>query len=58
MELEIFLHRVDVIEDVVDNSGDYTLLGRVVDDAFHGVRLTAGSLTVRKYGAIISAQNI
>ena len=58
MELEIFLHGVDVVEDIVDDSGNNALHAGVVDDPLHGVSLPAGSLTVRKYCSIVPVQNI
>ena len=39
MKLQVLLHRVDVIEDVIDNPGDDALHGGVVDDALHSVSL-------------------
>ena len=39
MELQVLLHRVDVVEDVVDDPGDDSLHAGVVDDPLHGVSL-------------------
>ena len=58
MELEIFLHGVDVVEDIVDDPGDDPLHARVVDHPLHGVGLPAGRLTVCKYCSIIPVENI
>ncbi len=58
MELQVLLHGVDVIEDVVHNPGDDSLFVGVVDDPLHGVGLTTGSLSVSEYCSIISTQYI
>ena len=58
MELEILLHRVDVVEDIVHNPGDNSLLVGVVNDTLHGVGFTARSLAVGKYSSVVSTQNI
>ena len=55
MKLQVLLHGVDVIEDVIDNPGDDALHGGVVDDALHGVGLTRRRLSISKYGSIVSA---
>ena len=58
MELQVLLHRVDVVEDIIDDAGDDALHVGVVDDALHGVRLAAGGLPVREDGSVIPAQYI
>ena len=58
MELQILLHGVDVVEDVVDNPGYDALLVGVVNDALHGVGLAARGLTIGEYGSIVSTQHI
>ena len=58
MELQVLLHGVDVIEDVVHNPGDDSLFVGIVDDPLHGVGLTTGSLSVSEYCSIISTQYI
>ena len=55
MKLQVLLHGVDVIEDVIDNPGDDALHGGVVDDALHGVGLTRRRLSISKYGSIVAA---
>lgn len=40
MEFQVFLHAIDVIEDVIDDSRDNTLLVRIADDSLHRVRFT------------------
>ena len=37
VELQVLLHGINMIEDVVDNPGDDALHGGVVDDALHGM---------------------
>ena len=58
MELKVFLHGVDVVENIIDNSGDDSLHGWVVDDTLHGVGLARGGLSISKYGSIVTTQNI
>ena len=58
VELEVLLHRIDVVEDVVDNPGYDAQLVGVVDDALHGVGLAARGLTIGEYGSIVSTQHI
>ena len=37
VELQVLLHGINMIEDVVDNPGDDALHGGVVDDTLHGM---------------------
>ena len=58
MELQVLLHGINVVEDVVDNPGDDALHGGVIDDTLHGMSLTRRRLSIGKYGSIVTAQNI
>ena len=58
VELQVLLHRVDVVEDVVDDPGDDSLHAGVVDDPLHGVSLAGGGLAISKYCSVVSTQNI
>ena len=58
VELQVFLHGVDVVENIIDNSGDDSLHGRVIDDSLHGVGLARGGLSISKYGSVVTTQNI
>ena len=55
MELQVLLHGINVVEDVVDNPGDDALHGGVIDDALHGVGLSRRRLSISKYGSIVAA---
>ena len=58
MELQVLLHGINVVEDVVDNPGDDALHGGVIDDTLHGVGFTRWRLSVSKYGSIVATQDI
>ena len=58
MELEVLLHRVDVVEDVIYNPWDDALHSWVVDYPLHSMGLSGRRLTISKYGSIISTKNI
>ena len=58
VELKVFFHWIDVIEDVVDNPGDDALHGWVIDDALHCMGLARWSLPVSKYGSVVATQDI
>ena len=58
MEFEIFLHGINVVEDVVDNSWNNPLHGGVIDDTLHRVGFTRRRLSIGKYGSVVATQNI
>ena len=58
VELEVFFHGIDVIEDVIDNPRDDTLHGGIIYHSLHGVGLPRRCLTVCKDGSIITTQHI
>ena len=58
MELEVLLHRVDVVEDVIDNPWDDALHSWVVDYPLHSMGHSGRRLTISKYGSIVSTKNI
>ena len=58
MEFEIFLHGINVVEDVVDNSWNNPLHGGVIDDTLHRVGFTRRRLSISKYGSVVATQNI
>ena len=58
MELEVLLHGINVVEDVIDNPWDDALHGWVVDYPLHGMGLSGRRLSVSKYGSIVSTKNI
>ena len=58
MEFQVFLHGVNMVEDVVDNPGDDALHGWVIDDALHCMGLARRSLPVSKYGSVVATQDI
>ena len=58
VELEIFVHLVDVGEDVGHDSGDNALHMLVAQHSLHGMRLSGRRLTVGKDGSIVTAQHI
>lgn len=47
MELEILLHAVDVVEDVVDDSRDDSLFVWIAEDALHRVGFTCVFVKMR-----------
>lgn len=40
MEFQVFLHAIDMIEDIIDDSRDNTLLVGITNDSLHCVCLT------------------
>ena len=58
MELQILFHRINMVEDVIDNSWNNSLHSWVIDDTLHGVSLTRRRLSISKYGSIVSTKNI
>lgn len=58
VKLQILFHRIDVIEDIVDNARNDTLLHRVPNDTLHCVRLAGGCLTIGEYRSIVTGQHI
>jgi len=58
VELQVHLHGVDVVEDVVDDARYDALLHGVPDDALHRVRLSGGRLTVCEYRSIVTGQDV
>ena len=58
MELEVLLHGINVVKDIIDNPWDDALHGWVVNDPLHGMGLSGRRLSVSKYGSIVSTKNI
>ena len=58
MELKVLLHRINVVEDVIDNPRDDPLHGWVIDDPLHCVSLAGRRLAISKYGSIVATKNI
>ena len=58
VKLQVLLHRVDMVENIVNNSGYNALFVRVVDDALHGVSLATGGLAIRKYRPVVTTKYI
>lgn len=58
VKLQVLLHGVDVIEDVVDDTRDDSLLARVTDDTLHCVRLPRRRLPVGEYRPVVPAEHI
>ena len=58
MELQVLLHGVNVVEDVVDDPWDDALHSWVVDYPLHSMGLSGRRLTVSKYSSIVSTKNI
>jgi len=58
LELELRVHGVDVVEDVLDDARNDALHLLAVEFALHGVRLARRGLPVGEYGAIVAAQHV
>lgn len=58
VELEVHLHAVDVVEDVVDDARNDTLLRRITHDTLHRVSLTGGCLTISEDCSIVASQYV
>lgn len=50
MELQVLLHAINMIENIIDNSGNDTLLVGVADDSLHRVRFTCACTCVKIIG--------
>ena len=58
MELQVLLHGVNVVEDVIDDPRDDALHSWVIDYPLHSMGLSGRRLTVSKYSSIVSTKNI
>jgi hypothetical protein len=58
VELQILLHGINMVENVVDNPGYNALHGGIIDDPLHGVGLAAGRLAIGENCSVIATQHI
>ena len=58
VKLEVFVHLVDVGEDVWDDAGNDALHVGVAQHALHSVRLARWRLSVREDRAIVAAEHV
>lgn len=58
MELQILVHVVDVVENVLDNTWDNALQSGIPNDTFHSMGFAGRCLPVGKDGAVIPVENI
>ena len=58
MELKVFFHGIDVIEDIINNPRNNALHGGIIDNSLHGMGLPRRCLSICKDSSIIAAQDI
>ena len=54
MELKVFLHAVDVVEDILNDPWNDSLKSRVIDDTLHCVSFSTGGLAVGEYSSVVT----
>lgn len=58
MKFQVFVHGVNVIENIIDDSRDDSFFGGVPHYTFHRMRFPGRRLAVGKYCAIVATQDI
>ena len=54
VELKVFLHAVDVVEDILNDPWNDSLKSRVIDDTLHCVSFSTGGLAVGEYSSVVT----
>lgn len=58
MKLNVLVHRINMVKNIINNPRDDALHGGITEDSFHRVCLSGRSLSICKYGTIIATQDV